>query len=75
MQICHSKEFLKLAFRASALCQSELYTPWHDFPFPKYPLLQVQLWEPLVLMQLAFMSQAWIPSLHSSISGRKGKLT
>ena len=45
-----------------------LILPWHDSPFPEYPSLQVQLWEPLVLVQFAFTSQSWLPLLHSSIS-------
>ena len=45
-----------------------LILPWHDSPFPVYPSLQVQLWEPLVLVQFAFTSQSWLPLLHSSIS-------
>ena len=30
--------------------------PWHDCPSPVYPSLQVQLWEPSVFVQFAFMS-------------------
>ena len=48
--------------------KSNLIVPWHDPPFPVYPSLQVQIWEPLVLVQFAFMSQSWLSSLHSSIS-------
>ena len=43
--------------------------PWHDCPSPVYPSLQVQLWEPSVLVQFAITSQAWLPLRHSSISG------
>ena len=42
--------------------------PWHDCPSPVYPSLQVQLWEPSVLVQFAVTSQAWLPLRHSSIS-------
>ena len=48
--------------------KSNLIVPWHNPPFPVYPSLQVQIWEPLVLVQFAFMSQSWLSSLHSSIS-------
>ena len=41
---------------------------WHDCPSPVYPSLQVQLWEPSVLVQFAVTSQAWLPLRHSSIS-------
>ena len=43
--------------------------PWHDCPSPVYPSLQVQLWEPSVLVQFAVTLQAWLPLRHSSISG------
>ena len=33
-----------------------------------YPSLQVQLWEPSVLVQFAVTSQAWLLLRHSSIS-------
>ena len=32
-----------------------------------YPSLQMQLYEPLVLVQLALESHTWLSSLHSSI--------
>ena len=37
-------------------------------PFIMYPSLQMQLYEPLVLVQLALESHTWLSSLHSSIS-------
>ena len=37
-------------------------------PSPEYPGLQVQLWDPLVLLQTALMSQLWRLIVHSSIS-------
>ena len=43
--------------------------PWHECPSPVYPTLQVQLWEPSVLVQFALTSQAWLLLRHSSISG------
>ena len=42
--------------------------PWHECPSPVYPTLQVQLWEPSVLVQFALTSQAWLLLRHSSIS-------
>ena len=39
---------------------------WQDCPSPMYPSLQMQLCEPLVLVQLALASQT--SSLHSLIS-------
>ena len=43
--------------------------PWHECPSPVYPTLQVQMWEPSVLVQFAVTSQAWLLLRHSSISG------
>ena len=40
-------------------------------PSPDYPGLQVQLWEPSVLLQKALMSQLWLLLVHSSISLKK----
>ena len=40
-------------------------------PFPVYPVLQVQLWEPTVLVQYALISQIWLPVAHSSKSEKK----
>ena len=37
-------------------------------PSPSYPVLQVQLYPPSVLVQLAFPSHSAEPSLHSSVS-------
>ena len=55
-------------------CRGYHDVPWHDVPFPTYPFLQVQSWEPLVLVQFAFTSQTWFPLLHSLISGRNTDL-
>ena len=45
--------------------------PWHECPSPVYPSLQVQLWEPSVLVQFALTSQEWLLLRHSSISGSR----
>ena len=47
------------------------YLPWHDCPSPAYPSLQVQIWEPFVLLQLELTWQTWLPSLHSMTSVQK----
>ena len=49
-------------------------SPWHDFPSPVYPSLQVQIWEPSVLLQFELTWQTWLPSLHSLTSENKNKL-
>ena len=45
----------------------------HVFPFPAYPGLQVQRYEPIVLLHCAFMLQAGGEEVHSLISGKKNK--
>ena len=50
------------------------YSPWHDCPSPVYPSLQVQMWEPFVLLQFELTSQTWLPSLHSLTSENKNEL-
>ena len=50
------------------------YLPWHDCPSPVYPSLQVQMWEPSVLLQFELTSQTWLPSLHSLTSENKNEL-
>ena len=55
-----------------SVCNS--YLPWHDCPSPVYPSLQVQMWEPSVLLQLELTSQTWLPSLHSLTSENKNEL-
>ena len=47
------------------------YSPWHDCPSPVYPSLQVQIWEPFVLLQFELTSQTWLPLLHSLASVNK----
>ena len=49
-------------------------SPWHDFPSPVYPSLQVQIWEPSVLLQFELTWQTWLPSLHSLTSENKNEL-
>ena len=50
------------------------YSPWHDCPSPVYPSLQVQMWEPSVLLQFELTWQTWLPSLHSLTSENKKEL-
>ena len=50
------------------------YLPWHNCPSPVYPSLQVQIWEPFVLLQFELTSQTWLPSLHSLTSENKNEL-
>ena len=54
--------------------EKDLNVPEHTCPFPVYPSLQEQLWEPLVLVQFAFTSQTWLALLHSSISVKRRNL-
>ena len=42
--------------------------PWHVFPWPVYPDLQVQIYDPRVLEQLALMSHTGEEAPHSSMS-------
>ena len=55
-----------------SVCNS--YLPWHDCPSPVYPSLQVQIWEPFVLLQFELTSQTWLSSLHSLTSENKNEL-
>ena len=50
------------------------HSPQHDCPSPVYPSLQVQIWEPSVLLQLELTWQTWLPSLHSLTSVNKNEL-
>ena len=50
------------------------YSPWHECPSPVYPSLQVQMWEPSVLLQFELTWQTWLPSLHSLTSENKNEL-
>ena len=50
------------------------YSPWHDCPSPVYPSLQVQIWEPSMLLQFELTSQTWLRPLHSLISKNKNEL-
>ena len=40
----------------------------HELPFPKNPGLQLQVKEPAVFVQFAFLSQSWLSSWHSFMS-------
>ena len=51
--------------------QSYNRLPEHCVPSPAKPGLHVQVWEPKVLAQLAFLSHLCVPVLHSSISKDK----
>ena len=42
--------------------------PVQLLPSPEYPGLQVQLWDPSVLLHTALMSQLWVLIIHSSLS-------
>ena len=42
--------------------------PWQVFPSPAYPALQVQMYDPRVLEQLALMSHTGEEAPHSSMS-------
>ena len=59
----HQSSFFFLFSQSNAVI-----IPWHDCPSSVYPSLQVQLWEPSVLVQFAVSSQAWLLLRHSSIS-------
>ena len=42
--------------------------PWQVFPSPEYPALQVQIYDPRVLEQLALLLHTGEEALHSSMS-------
>ena len=42
--------------------------PSQDVPFPENPCLQVQLYEPILLAHMAFLSQGFVSAEHSSMS-------
>ena len=48
--------------------KSTFILPWHVFPSPVYPDLQVQIYDPRVLEQFALMSHTEGEALHSSMS-------
>ena len=56
----------------SDFTNKEYCIPMHFFPSPEYPGLQVQLYDPLLLLQTAFTSQVWDLFLHSSTSNDGG---
>ena len=43
-------------------------SPEHVFPFPRYPLLHVHVYEPGVFAQRALTSQACVFEVHSLMS-------
>ena len=45
----------------------------HSRPSPKYPGMQEQLYDPLVLLHVALTWHLCVPVAHSSISVRKEK--
>ena len=45
--------------------------PVQLLPSPVYPGLQVQLWDPSVLLHTALMSQLWVLIIHSSVSRKE----
>ena len=47
-----------------------LILPWQVFPSPVYPALQVQMYDPRVLEQLALMPHTGVEAPHSSMSRR-----
>ena len=49
--------------------------PVHDVPFPVYPGLHVQLYDPSVLLQKALTSQSYTLVVHSLISEKREVLT
>ena len=48
--------------------KTKFIIPWQVFPSPVYPALQVQIYDPRVLEQLALMSHTGVEALHSSVS-------
>ena len=50
-----------------------MYIPVQLNPSPSNPKLHVQLYDPMVLVQLALPSQEWVSSLHSFTSVREEK--
>ena len=58
-QVIPESKVTKAMFISKLLRYSDglFNVPEHTCPFPVYPSLQEQLWEPLVLVQFAFTSQ------------------
>ena len=48
--------------------KNTVFKPSHIVPFPEYPEWHEHVKLPLLLLQLAFMSQVSVPIAHSSIS-------
>ena len=64
---------LKFARKVSSnlLPQEVKNLPWQVFPSPLYPALQVQIYDPRVLEQLALLSHTGEEALHSSTSEKR----
>ena len=60
-------KFAKKVF-SNLLPQEVKNLPWHVFPSPVYPALQVQIYDPRELEQLALLSHTGEEALHSSTS-------
>ena len=48
-------------------------SPLQIVPFPRYPELQVQLYDPNVFVQNAFEEQYWAADIHSSTSAKEDR--
>ena len=48
-----------------------IFLPMHVLPFPVYPFLHWQLYDPKLFEQPAFVWHSFIPREHSSISAGK----
>ena len=59
-----------LSVHCSKISFCLVYEPVHVFPLPMYPVLQVQLYEPILLLHCAFMWQKGGETVHSSTSGK-----
>ena len=67
--------FLLVVHKSLGICHLRCYhskstfiLPWQVFPSPVYPALQVQIYDPRVLEQLALMSHTGEEAPHSSMS-------
>ena len=56
--------------QAAVRCLWKYFLPVQLTPDPSYPLLHVQLYKPIVLLQYALSSQLWSSLKHSSISDK-----
>ena len=70
-ELSFSSEFTeKVSICGNATLSRKETEPSHSRPFPRYPCLHVQLYDPLVLLQKASRLQLCDPSAHSSMSER-----